>query len=317
VNPAYPPVVAGVLLSGGLGAAASRWTSLSPAALISGAVAVLTVMMIHAPARRGSPYCSMARYAGWFLGGEGLARFSLTAACVALLVGVGCFLSAERAAGRAPESAGFFAAAGAGAPLLILAVAYLRHVPFQTRPEIGIAALGLALVFAVMTERLIGARPDDAKAPAPAFYAAGAVLALSFAASVGLATRYIPLALSLGAAGDRLGQRQATRRRIALAGGALRRPLLRGTVLGPSLTPEEIGTPADRERADPEFRPCRLSRSLPRARSYAAARTDLRQLCSRRSGWHLRRFSLCWRSGTWPMPDGSMPARPDLASRAR
>ena len=38
-------------------------------------------------------------------------------------------------------------------------------------------------------------------APAPALYASGAVLALSFAIAVGLATRFIPLALSLGAAG--------------------------------------------------------------------------------------------------------------------
>ena len=52
-----------------------------------------------------------------------------------------------------------------------------------------------------MTERLIARRPHDDMAPAPALYAAGAVLALSFAAAVGLAVRFIPLALALGAAG--------------------------------------------------------------------------------------------------------------------
>ena len=52
-----------------------------------------------------------------------------------------------------------------------------------------------------MTERLIARRPDDRTAPAPALYAAGAVLALSVAIAVGLDTALIPLAFSLGAAG--------------------------------------------------------------------------------------------------------------------
>nr|MBA3519496.1 DUF2339 domain-containing protein [Hyphomicrobiales bacterium] len=89
----------------------------------------------------------------------------------------------------------------AGAPLLILVVVYLRHVPFETRPAMGIAALALAGVLAGMAERLIARRSGDFAAPAPAFYAAGSVLALAFAMSVGLAAGFIPLALSLGAAG--------------------------------------------------------------------------------------------------------------------
>jgi uncharacterized membrane protein len=242
LDPAFSGVASGVLIVGALGAAASRWTSLSSAALVSGAMAVLTVMLMHAPSEAGQPMMQYGAIRWTVLGGEGLARFSLTSACLALLVGIGCFLSAERAAGPAPQSAGFFAAAGAAAPLLILGVTYLRHAPFETRPEVGIAALALALVFAAATERLIAARPHDAKAPAPAFYAAGAVLALSFAASVGLATRFIPLALALGAAG--------------VAWVSMRRPVIvlpwlavlcaalacAALVLGPILSPEEIGT---------------------------------------------------------------------------
>jgi uncharacterized membrane protein len=94
-----------------------------------------------------------------------------------------------------------FAAAGAASPLLILIVLYLRHTPFETRPGVGVAALLLAAAFAIAAERLIARRPGDFSVPAPAFYAAGAVLALSFAMSVGLASRFIPLALTLGAAG--------------------------------------------------------------------------------------------------------------------
>ncbi len=78
------------------------------------------------------------------LGDEAIGSFALKAAAMAMIVGVGGFLSADRVAAHAPRSAGYFAAAGAAAPLLILAVVYLRHVPFETRPAIGIAALALA-----------------------------------------------------------------------------------------------------------------------------------------------------------------------------
>ena len=197
----YPPLVSGLVLTGFLGAVASRWASVSAAALLSGAVAVVTAMLIP-PAN--PLFVGMMRIGAlhWAIVSEaGLGRFALKAAAIGFVVGVGAFASADRAAARAPTTAGFFAGAGALAPFLILVILYLRHSPFETRPVIGIAALVMAAVFATLTERLIAHRPDDDRALAPSLYAAGAVLALSFAFAVGLATRFIPVSLSLGAAG--------------------------------------------------------------------------------------------------------------------
>src|SRR5699024_8673403 len=42
-NPLYPPLVSAIILSGALGAVASRWTPVAAAALIAGALAVGTV----------------------------------------------------------------------------------------------------------------------------------------------------------------------------------------------------------------------------------------------------------------------------------
>ncbi len=201
VDQNYPALVAAILIAGALGAAASRWPSIVPAGLIAGALAVATIMLLPVPDATGHGAMRFGPIAWMVLGGENLGRFALRASALGLVVGIGSFLSADRAAASAPRTAGFFAAAGTAAPLAMLVIVYLRHVPFETRPAIGIAALVMAAIFAAMTERLIARRPWDATAPAPALYASGAVLALSFAFAVGLATRFIPLALSLGAAG--------------------------------------------------------------------------------------------------------------------
>jgi uncharacterized membrane protein len=241
VNPVYPPLVSGILVAGALGAVASRWTSAALAALIGGVLAVLTVMLLDPPGGRTFPITSIGALEWRVLGDEGLPPFALKAAALGLVVGLGSFSSADRAARRAPRTAGFFAAAGAGAPLLILVVVYLRHVPFETRPAIGMAALVMAGIFAAMAERLVGRRPDDDVAPAPAFYAAGAVFALAFAMAVGLATRFVPLALSLGAAGVvwvSLHRPVTALPWLAVVSAALACVAL---IAGPPLTPEEVG----------------------------------------------------------------------------
>ena len=201
VNPVYPPLVSGIALAGALGAAASRWSSISAAVLVSGALAVLTITLTRVPGAAGLYEMQFGVLEWRVLGDEGIGSFAVRAAAMAMVVGVGGYLSAARTAAFAPFSAGYFAAAGAAAPLLILLVVYLRHVPFETRPTVGIAALALAGLFATAAERLIRARPADDSAPAPALYAAAAVLSLSFAMAVGLSKEFIPLALSLGAAG--------------------------------------------------------------------------------------------------------------------
>jgi uncharacterized membrane protein len=201
IDPEYPALVAAILIAGAIGAAASRWTSVAPAILIAGALAVATIMLLPVADAIGYGTMRFGLLEWLVLGEENLGRFALKAAALGLVVGLGSFLSADRAAADAPHTAGFFAAAGAAAPLAVLVVVYLRHVPFETRPAIGIAALAMAAIFAAMAERLIARRLWDAVAPAPALYASGAALALSFAFSVGLATRFIPTALSLGAAG--------------------------------------------------------------------------------------------------------------------
>ena len=184
-DPDYPALASGVVLTGVLGAVASRWTAMAGAALIGGVLAVATVTLMPPAVPLGYGPAELGDLAWTTYGEAGLGAFALRAAAIALLVGAGSFLSADRFARTAPRTAGLFAAAGAGAPLLILIVVYLRHVPFETRPVIGIAALVLATVFAAMTERLIARRPRDDTAPAPALCAAGAVLALSLACGVG------------------------------------------------------------------------------------------------------------------------------------
>ena len=241
-DPDYPALVSGIVLAGVLGGAASRWTAVGWTAVIAGLLAVFTVMLIPAPADIELATMRVGEYEWYALGAEGLGRFALGAAAIGLVVGAGSFLSADRAAATAPQTAGLFAATGAGAPLLILVVTYLRHVPFETRPAIGIAALVMAAIFAAMTERLIARRPEDDTALAPALYAAGAVLALSFAFAVGLATRFIPLALSLGAAGIvwvSLFRPVRLLGWLAVVSAGLAATAL---VLGPPFTPEEIGT---------------------------------------------------------------------------
>lgn len=241
-DPDYPMLAAGILLSGLLGAVASRWTSAAPAALFAGLVSIITVMLIPAPEPFGLATIRIDDLEWFVLGDENLGRFSLQASAIALVVAVGGFLSADRMAASAPRSAGYLAAAGAGAPLVILVVTYLRHVPFETRPVVGIAALVMAAIFAAMTERIIACRRDDDMAPAPAIYAAGAVLALSFACAVGLQTRFIPLSLSVGAAGVAWVSlyrpvRLLTWLAVVVAGLACA-----AIALGPPFTPEEIGT---------------------------------------------------------------------------
>lgn len=201
LSPVYPPLVSGIVLAGALGAVASRWTGAAPASLLAGALAVLTVMLLDAPGATAAGTMRIGPFAWTVLGADRLAEFAFRAAAIAFVVGLGSFFSAERAAATAPRTAGLFAAAGAGAPLLVMTVVYLRHVPFETRPAIGLAALAIAGIFAGMAERLIARRRGDLAAPAPALYAAGAVLALAFAMAVGLTPGFIPLALSLGAAG--------------------------------------------------------------------------------------------------------------------
>ena len=181
------------------------------------------------------------------IGDAGLGRFALKAAALALRRRRRLLRQRRPRRRDAPLTAGLFAGAGALAPLVILVVVYLRHVPFETRPAIGIAALVMAAVFATLTERLIARRPDDDKALAPALYAAGAVLALSFAFAVGLATRFIPISLSLGAAGvvwvslyrpvaalswlAVVGRRPRLRRRSSSARPSRRRSSARGRIL--------------------------------------------------------------------------------------
>ncbi|MGH6924809.1 MAG: DUF2339 domain-containing protein [Propylenella sp.] len=242
IDPLYPYLVAGILLVGALGAAGSRWTPLAGAALIAGALAVVTTMLIPVPFSAELGTFRYGDYA-WNIGGDAvLPRFSLKAFAIAFVVGVGSFFSADRAAARAPIAAGLFAGAGAGAPLLILIVVYLRHVPFETRPAVGLVALVIAAVFAAMTERLILHRPHDDAAPAPALYAAGAVLSLSFAMAVGLATRFIPLALALGAAGIVWVSLYRPVRLLSWLAVVSAGLACVAIAAGPPLTPEEIGT---------------------------------------------------------------------------
>ena len=109
-------------------------------------------------------------------------------------------------------------------------------------------------------------RGDDRKAhrppartttwrPRPALYAAGAVLALSFACAVGLATRFIPLSLSLGAAGIVWVSlyrpvKLLSWLAVVVAGARLRRDRLR-----PALHAGRDRHAADPERPHPPPRP--------------------------------------------------------------
>lgn len=240
--PVYPPLVSGIVLVGAFGAVASRWTAAAGAVGIAGILAVVTVMILPAPASEPLEWMRLGALQWRILGPEGLGAFALKAAAIALVVGLGGFWSAERAAAPAPRTAGLFAAAGAAAPLLILLVVYLRHVPFETRPVIGLAALVLAAIFAGITERLIARRPDDDGAPAPACYATGAVLALALAIGVGLWTQLIPLALALAAVGIvwvSLHRPVRILPWLAVLSAVLACAAL---VFGPSLSPDEIGT---------------------------------------------------------------------------
>ncbi len=242
IDAAYPLLAAGIVLSGVLGTVASRWTGVVAAALIAGVVAVVTVMLMPPwlPLFLGTMRIGAFHWA--IVSEAGLGRFALKAAAIGLVVGVGAFLSADRAAERAPITAGFFAGAGALSPLLILIVVYLRHTPFETRPAIGIVALVMAAVFATLTERLIAHRPDDDKALAPALYAAGAVLALAFACAVGLASRFIPISLSLGAAGIVWVSLYRPVRILSWLAVVVAGLACVAIVFGPPFTPEELGT---------------------------------------------------------------------------
>ena len=190
--------------------------------------------------------------------------------------------TARRRAPRAPPA--IFAAAGAGAPLVILVVIYLRHVPFETRPAIGIAALILAAIFAAMTERLIARRPHDDMAPAPALYAAGAVLALSFAAAVGLADPLHPARAFARRGGRRLGQPLPSGEGACLARGRGRRPRLRGDRLRPAAHAGGDRHAADPERPHPPLRPAGAGDPLRRRDAAPAPRRHRGRASCRRSG---------------------------------
>jgi len=238
----YPALASGIVLAGALGAVGSRWTQAAGAALLAGAVAIVTVMFMPPSLPLFLGEMRIGEIAWPIISEAGLGRFALNAAAMGFVVGVGCFLTADQAAPDAPRTAGLFAASGALAPLAILIVIYLRHSPFETRPAIGIAALVMAAIFATLTERLIARRPDDDKALAPALYAAGAVLSLSFAFAVGLATRFIPVALSLGAAGVVWVSLYRPVRILSWLAVVVAGLACAAIVFGPALTPEELGT---------------------------------------------------------------------------
>ncbi len=242
LDPHFPLFAVGIVLAGALGGAASRWPAAAPAVLFGGALAVLTTML--APLPPSIPFETFRVGAfEWMVANEAtLPDFALRAAMLMLVVGVGSLLSADRAAAIAPRTAGTFAAAGAAAPLLILVVIYLRYAPLQTRPAIGLAALVMAAVFAAITERLIAERPADDKALAPSFYAAGAVLCLSFAFAVGLVTRFIPLALSLGAAGVAWVSLYRPVKVLTWLAVVVAALACAAIVFGPPFSPAEIGT---------------------------------------------------------------------------
>jgi uncharacterized membrane protein len=216
---------------------------MAPAALVAGALAVATLTLIEPePGAVAQGTMRLGEFEWRVLGAATLASFAVKALALGLAIGAGSALSAERLAARAPRAAGFFAAAGAATPLALLMVVYLRHVPFETRPGIGMVALVMAGVFAAIAERLIARRPADFTAPAPALYAGGAVLALAFACSIGLATRFIPTALSLGAAGIVWVSLYRNVKALPWLSVLLAALACIAIVAGPPFTPEEIGT---------------------------------------------------------------------------
>ena len=93
-----------------------------------------------------------------------------------------------------------------------------------------------------MTERLIARRPNDDMALAPALYAAGAVLALSFAAAVGLAVPLHPVALSLGAAGVVWVSLYRPVKLLTWLAVVVAALACIAVAFGPPLSPGEIGT---------------------------------------------------------------------------
>ncbi len=152
------------------------------------------------------------------------------------------------------------------------------------------AALVLAAIFAAMTERLIARRPRDDMAPAPALYAAGAVLSLCFAMSVGLATRFIPLALSLGAAGIVWVSLQRPVRLLSWLAVVSAGLAAAAIAFGPPFTQEEIGT-SPSSTASSCGSACRRFRSSSPAKYSAAVTTASRRASCRRSASSLRRCS--------------------------
>ncbi len=199
-EPGLPSLMTAIVLSAGYGAAAARWSSLAPAALLAAALTTLAVIVLDLPAFFDPQ--TMRFRAEWAPVEPLMARRLLfQAAAIALVPVLGGFLSADRAAAGAPRAAGFFAGCSAGAAVAVLIAAYFKTAPYETRPAFGLAGLILAFVLAAATQRLLGRQPDRSDAPAPALMAAGSVSCLAFACMVGLERNWIAPALALSAAG--------------------------------------------------------------------------------------------------------------------
>ncbi|MEL7429389.1 MAG: DUF2339 domain-containing protein, partial [Pseudomonadota bacterium] len=97
----------------------------------------------------------------------------------------------------APRASGWLASAVSTLAFFAVLITYLRLAPFETRPFMGMLALGIAAALALATEAFIRQETDGENRPAPAALAVGVVALAALALSIALDYGWFPMAFSL------------------------------------------------------------------------------------------------------------------------
>ena len=182
----------------GLVAVAWRVPAVVPAVVIAGGVAVLAAAIQGLDVGRSLVNDTFA------IGTDGLValRPRVIASFLELhgAIGVGLvaagFLGAWRATPAADRSAGWFALAGTGFPLLLLVVVWGRVAGFETHFGHAAVAVVAAIGFFFACVRLIAAESPERPSTAVAVYAVATIAALGTAAAIALERAALTVALA-------------------------------------------------------------------------------------------------------------------------
>ena len=185
-------VIASILITG----IAYLRTSISPAALFAGLLAIFGILASDVPFLLEGGL-QQTRDIAFNLVPRDVSSFILNACVLAAPPAMIALFGANRRLLNAPRSAAWLASAVSFIGFFSVLAVYLRLAPFETKPLIGLVALLIAAGLGLLTEFFIRQEPENKAAPAPAAFAVGAVASASLAIAISLDLGWMPLGFAL------------------------------------------------------------------------------------------------------------------------